>query len=51
MDWLIRILLAVAAVLLMFRLQSIYRRTRGRVDKGEVIRKKLEELRKKRDDD
>lgn len=51
MDIYVIVLLAGAAIFLIFRLRQSFRKTRGRVDKTEEIERKLALLRKKRDED
>lgn len=51
MDAYVILLLACAAVFLVFRLRQSFRKTRERIDKTEEIQRKLAALRKKRDED
>jgi len=51
MDKFVIIAVALAVVSVIFRLRSAYRKSRINVDKGAQIAKKLEELRKKRDEE
>lgn len=51
MDAYVIVLLAGAAIFLIFRLRQSFRKTRSRVDKTVEIERKLALLRKKRDED
>lgn len=51
MDTYVILMLACAAVFLVFRLRQSFRKTRGRIDQTDEIQRKLAQLRKKRDED
>ncbi|MEW9700671.1 hypothetical protein [Paenibacillus sp. SI8] len=51
MDSFAILLLAAVAVFLILRLRQSFRKTRGQLDKTEEIQHKLEQLRKKRDEE
>ncbi|MBD0383458.1 hypothetical protein [Paenibacillus sedimenti] len=51
MDSYVILLLAAVAVFLVFRLRQSFRKTRGQLDRTDEIRKKLAQLRKKRDEE
>ncbi|MCD1259824.1 hypothetical protein B5M42_013370 [Paenibacillus athensensis] len=51
MDKFVLMAIALGVVAVIFRLRGAYRKSRMNMDKGAQIAKKLEELRKKRDEE